>query len=120
MNTTRIIRVWMPDGFVAVKAAPTPVPGLYICEDPALPGIWSVTHLASGASVAKVEDPELALDLAVRLGPVTDWTLPAADLLRQMPQIRQQWERVLEEAGVPQPHGTAVPAEQLTAMEPLS
>jgi hypothetical protein len=118
---TRIIRVWMTDGLVSVKAAPSPVPGLVINENPGTSGGWNITHLASGACVAgRFEDPEHALRIAVELGPVCDWTISGAELIK-LPGGRREWLRALARAGALE-HGAgpAVPRDRIAAMEPLS
>ena len=96
MTAIRGIKIRHRDGtMLSVKAAPTPTPGLFVNQDPAMPELWDITHLASGALVARLDSPEAALDAAIKLGPVCDWTASGADLLNRMPDIRRRGARVL-------------------------
>jgi hypothetical protein len=114
----RLIKVWLADGMVTVKAAPTPVPGLFVNQDPTYPDQWNVTHLATGCAVAKLDDPEAALDIAVKLGPACDWTLPGSAIVA--PGLLRQIRRVLRSEGLLPVAGTAVPRDLVAGMEPLS
>lgn len=123
MTSMRIIKVWLGGGMVTVKAAPTPTPGLFINEDPRVRDSWNITHLASGCAVVlRLDNPEQALDLAVRLGPVCDWTVSAKALLAELPAIRRFWRSVLRDAGVlgSQPEDNSAPRAMVAGMEPLS
>lgn len=124
---TRTIRVWAADPgdgghLVDVPAAPTPVPGLYVNEDPNVHGRWNITHLPSGCAVAAgMDSPEQALGLAIKLGPVTDWSVPAKVLLDSMPVIRARWRYVMDTAGALDYSGGPAASESIVAaMEPLS
>ena len=122
MTATRIIRVQMPGGLVAVTAAPTPTPGLMINESPAFPGSWTITHLASGTAIANhFDNPEHALHLAIKFGPLCDWTLTGAELYELLPGLEQKWLSVLEEEGALEMRPAGMRNVSLiTAMEPLS
>lgn len=65
---------------VTVRTVPTPVPGLVVNEDPVAPGFWNVTHVASGAAVARLPEPEACLQAAIQLGEIADWTRSGGDL----------------------------------------
>ena len=84
MNGPQIVRIRVrgEDGArteQAIRAGPTPVPGLVVNEDPEWPGTWNITHVASGAAVAVMfPGPEAALYVASRLAGVCDWTMTAA------------------------------------------
>ena len=101
----------------AAIAYPTPVPGLVINRDPADSGLFNVTHAGSGSAVAaSIPDPELALDIAMKLVVVADWTLPATTL-RQSRTVRRGWERVLDEVGPEYGCGGRVPMAALADVE---
>jgi hypothetical protein len=117
---TRIIRIWYRDALTAAKGAPTPVPGLYVSENPSVPGEWNITHLASGGAIAtRFKDPEHALHIAVKLGPLCDWTIPGVTL-RARDDVRRRVWQLLAEEGVMPDGVPVVRYRDLAAMEPLS
>ena len=94
MNGSIKVAVRIGSGVIETEAGPTPVPGLCVLEDPEVRGIWNVCHITSGAAVAKVNDPEGALHIAIKLGPVCDWTMPGI-ALRKNRAIAQRVHQVL-------------------------
>ena len=115
MSTLVKVRIWTAaGGRLTVDAAPTPVPGLVIHGYPGS-DLWSVTHVASGAAVAKARDPETALDLAIRLADVADWTLPATQLRRDRGVARRRQAALDCTANVNQ--GGVTPGPLLRAQE---
>ena len=120
----QMIRILMPDEMgrprmVNMEAAPTPTPGLVVNKAPVGDDQWNVTHLASGCTVAVAGDPELALHLAIRLGPVCDWTQGGATL--RTPGNEKRAKRVLREAGaVTRTGAMGVTDRYLAEMEPLT
>lgn len=78
---------------------PTPVPGLVIVADPWVPGTFNVVHARSRCGAAHgLPDPELALHVAIELGKVIDWTVPAV-VIRRSKGCRQRWRRVIRATG---------------------
>ena len=79
----RTITVRTTAGDVAVQAAPTPVPGLYVVHsgDAGMTGLdYAVIH-ESGISAARFfPDPETALAAAVAFGELADWSVSAWEL----------------------------------------
>jgi hypothetical protein len=68
---------------VPVDGLPCGVPGLAITRVPSRES-WSITHVRSGCSAGFFEpgtDPEAILAAAQELGAITDWTLPASEVV---------------------------------------
>ena len=91
------VTVWRGPSRVEVEATPTPVPGLAVRYDDHA-GAWSVTHIPSGAAVLKLADEPAALDAAVQLGPLADWTLPGSTL-RLVPGLDKKVWALARELG---------------------
>ena len=122
MSAIREIKIWSrdDDALITVKGAPTPTPGLFVNEDPKVHGRWNITHLSSGCAVAAgLESPEQALDVAIKLAPVADWTLSPQAMLAEVPRIRERVLALRYEAGE---HGLSIAAsrDRIARMEPLS
>ena len=84
MTRPGALRITAPynDGPREVEAYPTPVPGLLISPDAKVEGAWCVCHAASGLALADCPDPESALNIAVKLGELADWTKSTRGLRR--------------------------------------
>lgn len=122
MTGMQIVRIWRRDDDgpieqLAVKAGPTPVPGLVVNEDPRLSGTWNITHAASGAAVAcKFDSPEHALHVALKLAGVCDWTMSREEITEARYDLRERWAQALEDAGAleMQPWRQSVPDSYLS------
>ena len=80
---------------VEADCLPTPVPGLAINQSPTASG-WNVTHRRTGAALfVGLPSPGQALDLAIALGRVTDWTA-SGPALRADPAVEAGWRRVVD------------------------
>ena len=77
------------------------------------PGImnnWTVTHIASGLSVAKFGESETqAIKVADDLVPLTDWTRPADKLHSGASELGSQARRIVERNGMALTDGYPVP-----------
>lgn len=100
--TARTIDVWFygddTGRRVPVTAHDTPVAGLVVNEVPERPGLWAVTHEASGTAVLTLPGPHAALGAAITLGLVADWTLPGS-LLRDLPGLGRSVRKLARELG---------------------
>jgi hypothetical protein len=93
------LRVWVGGAPVTVRSGPTPVPGLVVAEIPRNAPRWAVIHEPSGLGVARADDPELALAVAIALGGILDWTQPASTL-RAHPAIERAKDAALRAGGM--------------------
>lgn len=117
-RTVRIIAA-QRGGPQEIEAFPTPVPGLVIAEDAERPGRWIVTHEQSGTCVADLPDPEGALHIAVKLGPLGDWTRSATDLKRDA-VLMAAWEEFMTASDLMGRYSSgpgAIPPEVLSEIE---
>lgn len=101
MTRPGALRITAPynDGLREVEAYPTPVPGLLISPDAKVEGAWCVCHAASGLALADCPDPESALNIAVKLGELADWTKSTRGLRRDR-HLRRAWQQLILENGL--------------------
>jgi hypothetical protein len=117
MSTAQKIRAWAEGGRrVELDAWPTPVPGLVVNRNvPEGTYEWCVSHMASGTVIAQSDDPEHALQIAIAMADVCDWTRPATELRRD-PAIWRRWAEVTRAHNL-DPLFRAIPGALLRAVE---
>jgi hypothetical protein len=67
-----------PSGDIDVPALPTPVPGLFVAQDPDLG--FCVIHRCGVGVALEFGSPEGALACAEEIGPLTDWSADVLDI----------------------------------------